>query len=252
VWTFLKSEGIFFSEPTVIMDPTIVLAQLSTLVTREPDNVLAQLTSRWIASEAAHGRGDQAANDPLIADIVSRARLATDCGWTPHINTISSPRCVYRHTFEPDLIIYCDGSCTNNGKSDARAGYGIYISKNNAVLHTHSARVPSGEAQTNQRAELLAIQYALNYVGDSGHTATIYTDSKYAMDCLIKWAPTWEKAGWKKADKKPILHIDIIQPTIELLRMIQDRVHIQHVVGHSGSLGNDEADRLARAGTLLP
>lgn len=238
------------------MEYTTVLAHLSTLISQEPDNVLARITSRWIASEAAQGRGDEAANDPLLTNIIDRARLATDCGWTSHIrNTISSPTMIVKpHILEShntDLEVYCDGSCTNNGKPDARAGYGIYVTKDGIAIHSHSARVPSTEAQTNQRAELLAIQYALNYVGESGKSAIIYTDSKYTIDCLTTWAPAWEKAGWKKSDKKPILHLDVIQPTIDLLNMIKDRVHIQYVAGHSGNTGNDEADRLARAGALL-
>ena len=237
------------------MDYTVVLDQLARLIDRDQglvgnsNELLARITSRWIESEARHSKeaGDIAANDPLIANLVFSARLATDCGWTP--STISSNTVL--QTFTPLLEVYCDGSCTNNGKPEARAGYGIYVTREGREIHSHSCRVPSGDPQTNQRAELLAIQYALNYVGESGEPAAIYTDSKYAIDCLLTWAPTWELAGWRKSDKKPILHLDIIQPTIELLHMIGPKVQIKHIVGHSGLKGNEEADRLARIGSAL-
>jgi ribonuclease HI len=245
------------------MEHTTVLEQLSILLSREPGNVLAQVTSRWIKAEAALGRGQEAANDPLIADVVGRARLATDCGWLSEANrkggsdisgnkrkSKMSETSNKSEESSRDLVLYCDGSCINNGKAEARAGYGIYVTKDGEPVHSHSGRVNSGDAQTNQRAELLAIQYALNYLGESGQSAIIYTDSKYAIDCLTTWAPAWEKAGWKKSDKKPILHLDIIQPCLELVSMIGCRVDIQHIAGHSGSAGNDEADRLARLGAL--
>ena len=238
------------------MDYTVVLDQLARLIDRDqgrPNELLARITARWIESEARHSKeaGDLAANDPLIANLVFSARLATDCGWTPSFGAAMISSNTVLQTCTPVIEVYCDGSCTNNGKPEARAGYGIYVTREGREIHSHSRRVPSGDPQTNQRAELLAIQYALNYVGESGSTAIIHTDSKYAIDCLLTWAPAWELAGWRKSDKKPILHLDIIQPTIELLRMLQPNVQIKHIVGHSGLKGNEEADRLARIGAAL-
>lgn len=241
------------------MDYTTVLAQLARLIDRDQgqtNELVARITSRWIESEARHSAeaGNAAANDSLIADLVSSARLATDCGWSPSTissNTVFQPCIPHAHIDIPEIEVYCDGSCLNNGRVEARAGYGIYVTRDGHGIHSHSCRVPSGDPQTNQRAELLAIQYALNYVGESGLTAIIHTDSKYAIDCLQTWAPRWEAAGWRKSDKKPILHLDIIQPTIELLRMIEPKVQIKHIVGHSGFQGNEEADRLARIGSAI-
>jgi ribonuclease HI len=234
------------------MDYTTVLAQLERLIERNPNELLARITARWIESEARHSAeaGNAAANDPLIANLVSSARLATDCGWTPEFGQISSNTALLE-PFYPDIAVYCDGSCTNNGKAEARAGYGIYVLRDGREIHSHSARVPSGDPQTNQRAELYAIQYALNYVGESGVKANIFTDSKYAIDCLQTWAPAWEAAGWRKSDKKPILHLDLIQPTIELFRSLGPTVQLKHIVGHAGLRGNEEADRLARIGAAL-
>jgi ribonuclease HI len=156
----------------------------------------------------------------------------------------------------PKLQIFCDGSCLKNGGAGAAAGYGIYITNGMHELHRYSARVPADQPQTNQRAELLALQYALNYMyshKDTLSTGEIYTDSKYALQCLSVWGPVWKASGWLKYDKKPIQHLDIIQPSIELWDGLKDRVSLHHVPAHTNgkdalSKGNSIADALAKEG----
>jgi ribonuclease HI len=147
------------------------------------------------------------------------------------------------------ITVFCDGSCLSNGKVGASAGFGVCVLRDGAELHTYSSPVPKTDSQTNQRAELLALQYAIAYMAESGLSGDIYTDSKYAIQCLTVWGPTWEINGWKKADKKPVLHVDIIQPMLELWHSMTG-VKIHHVFGHTGgkdaiSQGNAMADRLA-------
>lgn len=157
------------------------------------------------------------------------------------------------------LYIFCDGSCLKNGASGASAGYGIYITKNDIECHRHYSRVPFEQPQTNQRAELLALQYALHYIASSlpsPHIAHIYTDSKYAMQCLTVWGPVWKVSGWRKYDKKPIQHLDIIQPCVNLYESMKDRVFMHHVLAHTNnkdtlSKGNEIADALAKQGAEM-
>ncbi|NBT47067.1 MAG: hypothetical protein EBT07_04510 [Actinobacteria bacterium] len=148
------------------------------------------------------------------------------------------------------VAVFCDGSCLSNGKTAASAGFGICVMRDGAELHKYAAVVPDEQPQTNQRAELLALQYAIAYLAESGSVGDIYTDSKYAIHCLTEWGPTWAKNGWRKSDKKPVLHVDIIQPMLELWKTLRD-VELHHVFGHTNgtdaiSLGNAVADRLAR------
>jgi ribonuclease HI len=155
-------------------------------------------------------------------------------------------------------IIYCDGCCLGNGQVGARAGFGIYITDvSGASVLRESFRVPSCDSQTNQRAELLALRYALSYVSE--HTDVefiIYTDSRYAMDCITKWAIGWAASGWRKSDNKPVLHSDLIQDCLTMYTRVVDRLRLEHIASHTGrkddaSQGNAEADRLARAGAEL-
>jgi ribonuclease HI len=153
------------------------------------------------------------------------------------------------------INVFCDGSCRRNGKPGAKAGYGIYVTKNGKPYHSHSAVVPGEDLQTNQRAELLALHYALQYIAESGiRGSTIYSDSKYSIQCLTVWSKAWRAAGWKKADKKVISHVDIIPAMCELWDSISEFTQLVHVFGHTGgtdaiSVGNAEADRLANEAT---
>ena len=148
------------------------------------------------------------------------------------------------------LTLYCDGSCLNNGRRGAVAGYAVAAMKNRAVLHRFSERVPAQDPQTNQRAELLALRYAIQYLVESGSPGDIHTDSRYSIDCITKWAAGWSKAGWKKADKNPVLHVDIIRPLYELWKGVSG-IRIHHVAAHTGgsdehSVGNALVDEMAR------
>ena len=152
-----------------------------------------------------------------------------------------------------DYTVFCDGSCLNNGRPGARAGYAVVVMNGDAEIHVYATAVPETEPQTNQRAELRALLYALQYLRESGCGGTVYTDSKYAIQCVTTWGPAWKTAGWKKADKKPALHVDLIEPMLELYAPngIVGGIALQHVAAHTGrsdavSRGNARVDDLAR------
>ena len=153
------------------------------------------------------------------------------------------------------LSLFCDGSARNNGRAGAKAGFGVHICNGNTTVHQYAALIPGHEIQTNQRAELRALDYSIKYIADGRHAgATIYTDSKYSIDVLLKWCEGWERKGWRKADGKPVLHQDIIQPMWVLWKSIRAVTSIVHVPAHTGaadfaSRGNAEADRLATSMT---
>jgi ribonuclease HI len=219
------------------------------------ERLLGALASRLLAVE-----GDGALEDYAVAAVLARAQLGVACGWRAGA-TMAPPASLsppspatspegLKPTGGP-AAIYCDGSCRSNGRPEARAGWGVYVTDaDGRDLHRKSARVPADEPQTNQRAELYALQYAIDYACANGG-ATIYCDSKYAMDCVGKWATLWAAAGWRKADGKPILHLDLIRPTYERLNAATG-IRLVHVPAHTGgtdavSRGNAVADALATA-----
>lgn len=168
------------------------------------------------------------------------------------------------------FAIYCDGACKNNGKRNARAGYGLSVQYNNKEVYLISKALEDSESHTNQRAELRALSDALEitykkitYLSNKLELKIpikkvhIYSDSEYSINCLTKWAPSWSKRGWRKADGKEVLHVDIIKPMFEEWTkwnmytggLVYD-IQIHHVRSHTGktdpiSLGNERADELA-------
>lgn len=77
------------------------------------------------------------------------------------------------------LVVYTDGACSNNGKPDAKAGYGIFFGNDNP----YNVSEPLRDGPTNQRAEMTAVLEAMRITLDHGLVAkngkvVICTDSQ--------------------------------------------------------------------------
>jgi len=159
-------------------------------------------------------------------------------------------------TYSNPFHIFADGACSDNGKRNAKAGFGVHVY--NDPQHDKSVRLLPTEPQTNNRAELRAIQAALDLIDQhdaewsNGYTGyKIWSDSEYSIHCLTKWAPGWRRNNWKKSDGGLIQNIDLIKPLYERLARMP-RVTLQHVRAHQAALksefpfdGNHKADQLA-------
>ena len=150
------------------------------------------------------------------------------------------------------LQVFCDGSCIRNGYWDARGGYAVVVMRGEHELYRYSATLKSDETHTNQRAELSALAHAINYLAESNQSGDIYTDSNYSLQVLTTWAPKWSVKFWMKADNKPVLNQDIIQPLYDLWLVVKDTIRLHHVRAHTGrtdalSRGNALVDHLAQS-----
>ena len=134
------------------------------------------------------------------------------------------------------LEIYTDGACSGN---PGPGGWG-------AVLRYQGfeKELSGGEKETtNNRMELTAIIEALSCLKEPC-SVTLTTDSKYAADGITKgWARSWQKNGWKKADKKPAMNSDLWERLLQLLDT--HKVEIVWVKGHAGHPENERCDTLA-------
>jgi len=141
--------------------------------------------------------------------------------------------------------VYTDGACI--GKEPHRhAGYGVYWGHEDA--RNVSAPLAANTLQTNQRAELRAIVHALEQIGGdaaSSDAVTIFTDSRYSIDCITKWRLSWQLKGWTTASKEPVKNRDLIEHAGALYDALSHRVSLAWIKGHSTSLGNNSADQLA-------
>lgn len=99
---------------------------------------------------------------------------------------------------------------------------------------------------TNNMGELMAV---LDLFRSTAHVADehlhILCDSQYAINCISKWMPGWKRKGWRKADGKPVMNIDLLK---ELDEAITGRDYsFEWVKGHAGHDMNEAADVRARA-----
>lgn len=134
--------------------------------------------------------------------------------------------------------IYTDGACEPNPGS---GGCGIAVYRNGILSDLLYGLYHQGTSNT---AELNALYYALQLAAAQRGNVRILSDSKYAINCITKWATGWKAKGWKKKGG-PIKNPDIIQDAFELFLQINHRVEICHVKGHMGIEGNELADRMA-------
>ena len=132
--------------------------------------------------------------------------------------------------------LFTDGACSGN---PGAGGWG-------AILRFGSAEkeLSGGEKETtNNRMELTAVIMGLSALKEPCEVKLV-TDSKYVADGITKgWAESWQKNGWRKADKKPALNPDLWEKLLELIKI--HKVEINWVKGHAGHLENERCDRLA-------
>jgi len=177
-------------------------------------------------------RGDL--TDKVQEQIVKNYQLLADFHKEAKSKKDKKPKIVSTNSIE----IYCDGACKGN---PGKAGSGLAIYSGDA-----KPTLLYGEYEskgTNNTAELNALYKALLLASEASK-ATIYSDSKYSIDCITKWAYGWRKNGWKKKGGE-IKNLEIIKLSHEFYEDIKDRVEIRHVKGHAGVEGNELADRMA-------
>lgn len=93
---------------------------------------------------------------------------------------------------------------------------------------------------TNIRMEGSAILEALKVL--AGEEAEIWTDSEFWINVLTKWAPSWEKNGWKKKSG-PIKNLGLVKKVFKAYR--EANAKLVWVRGHNGTVENELADEWA-------
>ncbi|KAJ6032536.1 Ribosomal protein L9/RNase H1 N-terminal [Penicillium herquei] len=143
------------------------------------------------------------------------------------------------------LRIYTDGSSLRNGTPLASAGVGVYFGPGDSSRNVSEPL--KGTRQTNQRAELTAILRAID-IAPRHRDVTIFTDSKYSIDCVTVWFINWRRNNWMTKDKKPVENRDLVESIlvkIEERQELKVKTLFQWIKGHANDPGNEAADRLA-------
>jgi len=134
------------------------------------------------------------------------------------------------------VTIYTDGACSGN------PGPGGWA----AILKYGTAEkvLTGGEAETtNNRMELQGVIHALQALKEPC-AVELWSDSRYVVDALEKgWAASWRDHGWRRADKKPALNVDLWEILLPLTETHAVRCH--WVQGHAENEYNNRCDQLA-------
>lgn len=134
--------------------------------------------------------------------------------------------------------IYTDGACSGN---PGKGGYGIILSYQGKEKEISQGFLLT----TNNRMELLSAIVALEALKEPCDVS-LYSDSKYLVDSITRgWVFSWQKNGWRKADKKPALNRDLWERILPLLSKHQ--VDFHWVKGHNDHPQNERCDALAVA-----
>ena len=136
------------------------------------------------------------------------------------------------------VTIYTDGACSGN---PGPGGWGAIL-----AWQGHEKELSGGAAATtNNRMELTAVLTALALLKEPC-VVELYSDSKYVVDAIEKgWLYGWQKKGWIKADKKPVLNVDMWQQLLP--QLARHQVHLHWVKGHAENEKNNRCDQLAVA-----
>ena len=136
------------------------------------------------------------------------------------------------------VTLYTDGACSGN---PGPGGWGVVL-----LYGEHKKELSGGEKETtNNRMELTAVIEGLRAL-KMKCSVDIFSDSAYTVNGFLQgWVQGWERSGWKKADRKPVLNADLWQELVRLVREHDVRFH--KVKGHADNELNNRCDELARA-----
>ena len=140
--------------------------------------------------------------------------------------------CRYICRDDPGIVlIYTDGACLDNGKSNPRAGWafvhGPGLAEKPAIASGRlEMKGPFGDdaPQTSNRAELRAVIAALGFRrwdGEGFSTIVFATDSEYVVEGSTKWARTWVSNGWKTSSGAAVKNKDLWEALLGEFEMSQ-------------------------------
>lgn len=98
-------------------------------------------------------------------------------------------------------------------------------------------RLGREESSTNIRMEGAAMRAAMQFL--DGEEGEIYSDSEFWINVLTKWAPIWQKNGWKKKTGS-IKNLNLVKELYGLY--CYSKVKLNWVKGHDGIEMNELTD----------
>ena len=136
---------------------------------------------------------------------------------------------------EKKLIVYTDGAARGN---PGPGGYGAILMYGDSVKELSAGY----RLTTNNRMELMAVIAALEALKKKNIFLTIYTDSQYVLNSVVKkWLDNWIRTDFKGGKKNKDLWMRYYQLAKDYT------INFVWVKGHAENAYNNRCDELATA-----
>jgi ribonuclease HI len=143
-----------------------------------------------------------------------------------------------KYTDGPSTGVFTDGGSHPN---PGPGGWGMVWVEDGEIREQAHGHHPD---TTNNRMELTALIAAFEALPESAEV-TVYSDSRLCVDTITKWAPGWERNGWKRKGN-PLANLDLVKRLLALSRS-HPRCRLEWIAAHNGYRWNEYADSLASA-----
>ena len=142
------------------------------------------------------------------------------------------------------ITVFTDGSCHNRLKTGGWASI-IFLGDEKITLKGREAET------THHRMELTAVLEAMKFLENNGHLGypiTIYSDSQYVVDLVVR-GERLKTSGYKTKKLKPIRNAELVQSVLRFIDVA--RINLIKVKSHLrssdlASIINREVDILSR------
>jgi ribonuclease HI len=133
------------------------------------------------------------------------------------------------------IIAAADGSALGN---PGPAGWAWYVDEDNWAAG-------GWKHATNNQGELQAVLELFRATAHLDEDLVVMCDSQYVINSVTKWMRGWKAKGWRKADGKPVLNLEVLREIDA--ELAGRRYRFEWVRGHIGHELNEAADTRARA-----
>ncbi len=143
-------------------------------------------------------------------------------------------------SMRPRIEIYCDGACLGN---PGPGGWAFLLRVRAEGGFREKEGAGAEPDTTNNRMELTGAIRGLEALAKPCDV-DLFCDSQYVVKGITSWLAGWKRAGWRKADRQPVMNADLWQALD--IQLQKHRVEARWVRGHAGHPENERVDVLAR------
>lgn len=137
----------------------------------------------------------------------------------------------------PHVELFTDGACSGN---PGPGGWAFIL--RHPPTRKEIERTGGHPKTTNNRMELMSVIEGLRAL-EKPSKVDLYSDSQYVINGLKEWMDQWKGRGWRTANKKPVLNLELWKTLDDLRTTHQIACH--WVRGHDNHPENERCDRLA-------